>query len=114
MERNKPTILTMAMAVLLAAGCASRLPADRPVYVYVAANGSVSFRGDTMKAGELPARLKDAGAVPSTHIILVAQGEVPVQHLQELVMDCGDAGLPNCTIRGSRRVTVETGGKPAR
>lgn len=114
MAHMKPTISMMAAAVLLAAGCTSRLPGGKPVYVYVASNGTVSFRGDSMKAGELPANLKSAGAVPSTHIILVAQGEVPLQHLHELVQECGNAGLPNCTIRSSRKITVEKVEKPRR
>lgn len=108
MKRTIRAIAICIVAAALAAGCASTLPDGKPVYVYVASNGIVSFRGETMKSSELPERLLKAGAVPTTHIMLVAQGEVPSQHLKEMALDCGRAGLPNCTIRESRKITIET------
>lgn len=96
-------------AAALLAGCASRLPADKPLYVYVAENGIVTFRGDNMRAKELPDRLKKAGAITDTHIFIVVQGEVPMPFLNEIVQYCGLAGLPNCTIRDRKKVVVEKG-----
>lgn len=99
----------LAIAASLAAGCASRLPADQPVYVYVADNSVVTFRGEPLKAGDLPERLLKAGATPQTHIYIVAQGDVPSAFLTQLAVDCGRAGLPDCTIRERKRITIEKG-----
>lgn len=102
------SILALAAAAALA-GCASRLPEGTPLYVYVAENGIVTFRGETMHVKELPDELKKAGARTDTHIFIIAQGAVPRNHLNEIVMNCGMAGLPNCTIRDRKRVVVEKG-----
>lgn len=96
-----------ALLALLAAGCASRIPAGRPAYVYVADNAVVTFRGETLKAKELPERLKKAGATPQTQIFLIAQGDVPSAYLSELAMLCGRAGLPDCAIRERMKISVE-------
>lgn len=104
--------ITFAFWALLQ-GCASALPPDRPAYVYVAANGIVTFRGEKVKTAELPQRLIRAGAKPETHIMIVPQGEVPREHLSAIVHDFGESGLPNCTIRENRKISVLTGKEAA-
>lgn len=94
------------LAALLA-GCASKIPQGRPAYVYVAENGIITFRGDALKASELPERLIRAGATPDTPVIISAQGEVPRAYLTDLAMACGRAGIPNCTIREKLKITVQ-------
>ena len=105
-------IKLIGIAVLAAAslaGCASTKEAGQPLYVYVAENGIVTFRGETMHAKEVPANLIKAGARPETHIFIVAQGDIPRNHLNALVMSCGEAGLPNCTIRDRMTVSIVKG-----
>lgn len=88
-------------------GCASTLPPGKPAYVYVAENGLVTFRGETLKAPELPEKLRRAGAKPTTHIMIIAQGDVPSAFLTQMAIDCGHAGFPSCTIREKMRISIE-------
>ena len=102
--------LALAATAVIAgmlAGCASRIPAGSPAYVYVADNGVVTFRGETLRSREVPARLLKAGAKPSTHIYIVSQGDVPTGFLSEIATECGKAGLPNCTIRERMKISIE-------
>lgn len=101
--------IALGLATALLAGCVSQLPEGRPAYVYVADNGIVTFHGEKLKASELSERLKKAGAKPSTHIMLVAQGDVPNAFLSNLAVECSHAGLPNCTIKGKKEVVVLKG-----
>ena len=102
-------LLPAIAAAALLAGCASKLPADKPLYVYVAENGIVTFHGENMPPKDLPDSLKKAGAITDTHIFIVAQGEVPRPFLNNIVQYCGMAGMPNCTIRDRKKVVVEKG-----
>lgn len=102
-------LTALMLAALLAAGCASRIPPGQTAYVYVADNGVVTFRGEKLKASELPERLRKAGATPKTPILLVAQGDVPSAFLTQMAVACGNAGFPDCAIRERVKVTVEKG-----
>lgn len=103
--------------VLLFSGCATRLEPGRPLYVYVAENGIVTLRGESLPSGDLPKRMLRMGATPQTRIQLVVQGDVPRSHLNSIVSSCGAAGLPNCSIKEPQRIYIlkqkHTGRLPA-
>lgn len=109
MSIKLPKALAAALSAAILAGCASSWPDGKPLYVYVAENGIVTFRGETMHAKEVPACLVKAGARPETHIFIVAQGNIPRDHLNAIVMNCGEAGLPNCTIRDRMTISIVKG-----
>lgn len=100
----------LAFALFALVGCVTTLPKGTPVYVYVAENGIVTFRGETTTPSELPNRMIAIGVRPDTHINIVGQGEVPMNHLRTIVKFCGEAGLPNCTIRLDKpKISILTG-----
>lgn len=109
MRKGKTRLVAAVILAVaaFAAGCATKIPDGKPAYVYVAENGTVSFKGDTFSAKELPERLLKAGAVPNTRIYLIVQGDVPRAHLDAMAMECGRVGLPKCTIRDKVRISVE-------
>lgn len=111
MKTHFQRIAAVALAAAaLSAGCVTVIPEGKPAYVYVAGNGTVTFKGDTFASEELPERLLKAGAVPNTRIFLIAQGDVPSELLGEMAMACGRVGLPKCTIRDRVRISVEKAG----
>ena len=107
--KNSRATAAILVAAALLSGCVTQIQPNRPAYVYVAENGVVTFMGDQVKTADLPQRMIRAGAKPETHIMVVPQGNVPREHLSKIVMDCGEKGLPNCTIREPRKITVLTG-----
>ena len=109
MQDSTRTYAAAAFAALLLAGCATKLPPDKSLRVYVAENGDVTFRGDPVQPADLPKQLIRAGAIPETHIDIVAQGNVPRPHLDSIVQNCGLGGLPNCSIIEPRKFSVTTG-----
>lgn len=101
----------LTVATLVFFGCATPLQKGSPAYVYVAQNGIVTFKGEAYRSSEIPEELIRAGATPSTHIFIIPQGDVPMAHMNTIVSNCGNAGLPNCTIRQNMKITITTGKK---
>lgn len=93
------SLVVAFVATIALVGCATTLPKGTPVYVYVAENGIITFRGETTTPTELPKDMISVGVRPETHIFIVGQGAVPMNHLRTIIKYCGEAGLPNCTIR---------------
>ncbi len=108
-ESRRISAAAALLAALLLAGCATTLPPGKSLRVYVAENGIITFRGDPVQLSELPDKLKRAGAVPETHIDIIAQGSVPRPHLDTIAQNCGLGGLPNCVIIEPRTFSVTTG-----
>lgn len=98
-ERLAKAFIAAIIAAITLVGCVTTIPKGTPVYVYVAENGIITFRGEATTPTELPKQMISAGVRPDTHIFIVGQGEVPMNHLRTIVKYCGEAGLPGCTIR---------------
>lgn len=89
-----------AAVVSALSGCATHLPPDQSVFVYVASNKAITYRDKTFFDAEmLPKELIKSGATPQNQIILVPQGNVDRDYLIKIAGQCGLGGLPNVMIR---------------
>lgn len=89
----------VAAAIVAAAGCATRMQPGTSAYVYVTPGGAITFNGETFKdPSQLPQRLLKAGATPQNEILIVPQGEISIDLLKVIALECGRGGLPNVAI----------------
>ena len=99
-----PGLLGCLLAGLLASSCMTgRLSGGSSAYVYVAANGVITFWGEPVGLEELPRRLKQAGATRETPIKIVPQGDVSGRLLRSIAGNIGRKGLPRVLILEPRK-----------
>jgi biopolymer transport protein ExbD len=100
------------LALLLATSCmTSRLSRGETAFVYVAANGVITFSGQPVALDELPRKLKMAGATRATPIKIVPQGEVSARLLRSIAGNIGRKGLPHVVIMEPRKAVTIVGGR---
>jgi biopolymer transport protein ExbD len=88
----------------------SRLSDHETAFVYVAANGVITFQGRPVILSELPQTLKMAGATRTTPIKIVPQGEVSLRVLRSIAGNIGRQGMPRVLIQEPRKaVTIIDG-----
>ena len=100
-------LLGCLLAGLLASSCMTgRLSGGSSAYVYVAANGVITFWGEPVGLEELPRRLKQAGATRETPIKIVPQGDVSERLLRSIAGNIGRKGLPRVLILEPRKAVL--------
>jgi hypothetical protein len=106
--------LALVCALAAAAGCLGpRLPAGQPAFVYIAANGVVSFAGEPILLADLPKRLRRAGADGQTSVQLIAQGAVSDRILKSIASSLSRDGFRRVMIlNNEKRASAQVAGKP--
>jgi hypothetical protein len=104
-------LLICLVTGLLCLSCrTSRLSDHETAFVYVAANGVITFQGRPVILNELPQTLKKAGATRTTPIKIVPQGEVSQRVLRSIAGSIGRQGMPRVLIMEPRKaVTIIDG-----
>ncbi len=104
-------LIIFSIVIVIAGGCAAARTnrGGRQFFVYVAENGVTTFQGKSLRPAALPSTLLDYGVVPQDRILLIVQGEVPQQHVFNMLTQCANAGLANCTII-TQKVSVSASG----
>ncbi len=100
----------LSSGLLLAACMTNSLSRNETAFVYVAANGVITFQGRPVILNELPQTLKKAGATRATPVKIVPQGEVSERVLRSIAGIVGREGLPRVVIMEPRKaVTIVDG-----
>ncbi|MGI6099901.1 MAG: hypothetical protein GX174_07555 [Lentisphaerae bacterium] len=104
-------LVCLSMVVLGTSCRTTRLAPNESAYVYVAANGVVTFKGHPVILNELPRVLKAAGATRTTPVKIIPQGEVSTRLLYGIAGIIGRQGLTRVAIMEPRKAVTIADGK---
>lgn len=114
MRKKTSACLVLLVCLFMGLPClscrTSRLSAHETAFVYVAANGVITFQGQPVLLNELTRTLKMAGATRTTPVKIVPQGEVSPRVLRSIAGIIGRQGIPRVLIMEPRKaVTIIDG-----
>lgn len=118
-NKHTPLAFLFLFLILFSVGCVTTTIQDNDTaYVYVAENGTITYRGTLYSTPEDVAdKLLSDGATPATLVTLITQGSIPTMHLMGISNDFGRKGLSHVVIREKKKVSASiqkrgTGIKP--